>query len=114
MGLFSSSTPDRATQVRSGKVFPTRAERLQCWASRDAYFACLDANGISDANADPAATRRACPAEDEAFSRDCAEKWVSYFKEWRVVELKKRAKIEQLEREGAVRMDVKPEFGARK
>ncbi|CAI4217825.1 unnamed protein product [Parascedosporium putredinis] len=108
MGLF---TPDRATQVRNGTVVPTRAERLQCWASRDAYFACLDAASVLDANADPTAARRACPQETVAFERDCAAKWVAYFRDWRVMDAKRRAKIEQLEREGAVRMDVKPEFG---
>lgn len=113
MGLFSS-TPDRETQVRTGAVFPTRAERQRCWSARDAYFACLDAHSILDANADPAAARKACPEQTEAFERDCAAKWVSYFKDWRVMEAKKRAKIEQLEREGAVKMDVKPEFGVRR
>ncbi|PKS11183.1 hypothetical protein jhhlp_002944 [Lomentospora prolificans] len=111
MGLF---TPDRATQVRTGAVVPTRAERLQCWASRDAYFACLDAHNITDANADPAATKRACPQQTAEFERDCAAKWVAYFKDWRVMDAKRRAKIEQLEREGAVKMDVKPEFGIEK
>lgn len=111
MGLFSS-TPDRETQVRTGAVAPSRTERQRCWTARDAYFGCLDRHSILDANADAAAARKACPAESDAFERDCAAKWVSYFKEWRVVEAKKRAKIAQLEKEGAVRMDVKPEFGA--
>jgi len=111
MGFF---TPDRASQVRSGAVVPTRTERLQCWASRDAYFACLDAHSIVNANADPSATKKACPKETAEFERDCAAKWVSYFKEWRVMDAKRRAKIEQLEREGAIKMESKPEFGVEK
>ena len=111
MGWFTS-TPDRETQVRTGAVAPSRTERQRCWTARDAYFGCLDANSILDATADPAAARKACPDHSDAFERDCAAKWVAYFKEWRVVEAKRRAKIEQLEREGAVKMEVKPEFGA--
>lgn len=110
MGLFSS-TPDRETQVRTGAVFPSRAERQKCWAARDVYFACLDANSILDPSADPAATKKACGSETEEFEKDCAAKWVSYFKEWRVIDAKKRAKIEQLEKEGAIRMEATPEFG---
>ncbi|SPO07589.1 related to Cytochrome c oxidase subunit 6B-like protein new16 [Cephalotrichum gorgonifer] len=110
MGLFSSAPPDRATQIRTGAIAPSRTERRQCWAARDAYFGCLDANAIADPKADEAGARKTCPAETEAFERDCAAKWVSYFKDWRVVEAKKRAKIEALEREGAVRMDVTTEF----
>ena len=111
MGLFSS-TPSRETQVRTGAVAPSRSERQRCWAARDAYFGCLDNHKILDAKADPEAAKKACPEQNDAFERDCAEKWVSYFKDWRVMEAKKRAKIEALEREGAVRMEVKPEFGA--
>lgn len=111
MGFF---TPDRATQVRSGAVAPTRAERLQCWAARDAYFACLDANNILDANREADKAKSACPQETEAFEKDCATKWVSYFKDWRVMEKRKQEKIAQLEKEGAVKMEVKPEFGAKR
>jgi cytochrome c oxidase assembly factor 6 len=81
MGLLSSLFPSeadkRAIEVRTGAVAPSRAERAKCWEARDAYFACLDANGIVDALKDDKKAARACAPESAGFERDCAAQWVS-------------------------------------
>lgn len=80
MGLFdflSSETDKRAEEVRSGAVAPLRNERQKCYAARDAYFACLDANNIVDALKDEKAAAKACGPQSKEFERDCASQWVS-------------------------------------
>jgi cytochrome c oxidase assembly factor 6 len=84
--IFSSSPAaaedKRATEVRTGAVAPTRAERAQCWAARDTYFACLDAHGIVDALDDADGRKKAaaaCRAESAGFEKDCAAQWVRDF-----------------------------------
>ncbi|KAL2887575.1 cytochrome c oxidase, subunit VIb [Ceratocystis lukuohia] len=106
MGLFSSPSENRREAVRSGTAVPTRSERLQCWAARDAYFACLDTQGIVDAHAEGERAARACGAQTAAFERDCARQWVKYFKDWRVADEKKRKRIEALQKEGAEPIDI--------
>ncbi|XP_044722144.1 cytochrome oxidase c subunit VIb domain-containing protein [Hirsutella rhossiliensis] len=102
--------PPRADAIRSGAAIPTRAERQQCWAARDAYFACLDAHDILDATRDPAAARRACPRESDVFERDCAAAWVTHFKQWRVADAQKRRRLDELRRQGAHEMTVQTSF----
>ncbi|KGQ10519.1 hypothetical protein BBAD15_g4149 [Beauveria bassiana D1-5] len=45
-----------------------------------------------------------------AFERDCAAAWVKYFKQWRVADIQKRRRIEQLQAEGAVEANVTSSF----
>jgi cytochrome c oxidase assembly factor 6 len=80
-GLFSSSSGEdkRATEIRTGAVAPTRAERQKCWAARDAYFACLDANDIVDALKEDKKAVQCCGRESAGFEKDCAAQWVSSF-----------------------------------
>ncbi|KAG6040627.1 hypothetical protein E4U41_007691 [Claviceps citrina] len=106
----STPSPPRSDAIRSGDAIPNRQERSLCWASRDAYFACLDAHDILDANKDAAAAARACPREGEAFERDCAAAWVRYFKQWRVADVQKRRRLEELRRQGAHEMEVSTTF----
>ncbi|KAM3522999.1 hypothetical protein MY4038_008367 [Beauveria bassiana] len=107
---FTSST--RGDEIRSGAAIPTRTERAVCWTARDAYYQCLDANNIIDAGspAGAAAAARACPEASAAFERDCAAAWVKYFKQWRVADIQKRRRIEQLQAEGAVEANVTSSF----
>lgn len=82
MGFFSSQPSEqekRATEVRTGAVAPSRAERQKCWAARDAYFACLDANAIVDPLKEDKAAARACGPEGKGFEMDCASQWVCRF-----------------------------------
>ncbi|KAG6069056.1 hypothetical protein E4U32_005144 [Claviceps aff. humidiphila group G2b] len=113
MGLWplsSSSSSSRSDAIRSGDAIPTRQERSVCWASRDAYYACLDANNIVDANKDPSATKRTCPRETDAFERDCAAAWVKYFKQWRVADIQKKRRLEALREQGAQEIQGSPAF----
>ncbi|KAF7562390.1 hypothetical protein G7046_g1728 [Stylonectria norvegica] len=105
---FSSTT--RADEIRAGTAIPSRSERKVCWAARDAYFGCLDANNIIDATKDPAAAARACPQESKDFERDCAAAWVKYFKQWRVAEIAKQKRLDELRRQGAQEMVVSTTF----
>lgn len=81
MGLFDyfrNESDRRADEVRSGAVAPSRSERQRCYIARDAYFACLDANGIIDAVKDEKRAAKACGAQSADFERDCAAQWVSW------------------------------------
>jgi cytochrome c oxidase assembly factor 6 len=78
LNLFgpASEADKRATEVRSGAVAPSRAERARCWEARDTYFACLDANAIVDAVKDDKKAAAACGPESGRFEKDCAAQWV--------------------------------------
>ncbi|KAL9080843.1 MAG: hypothetical protein Q9159_007500 [Coniocarpon cinnabarinum] len=72
-------TPD-PSQNTDGSYKPlARSEREACWTARDAYFTCLDRNGILDSLKDAEEARRVCGAQEEAFARDCASSWVSSY-----------------------------------
>ncbi|KAH6896847.1 cytochrome oxidase c subunit VIb-domain-containing protein [Thelonectria olida] len=105
---FSSET--RGDAIRSGEAIPNRQERTVCWAARDAYFACLDANNIVDANKDASAAKKACPQPSADFERDCSAAWVKYFKQWRVADLAKKKRLEELRAQGAQEMEVSMSF----
>ncbi|RFU73103.1 cytochrome c oxidase, subunit vib [Trichoderma arundinaceum] len=110
MGWWPFSEDTRADAIRSGTAIPNREERAVCWAARDAYFACLDANNIIDANKDASAAAKACPKPSADFERDCSAAWVKYFKQWRVADLQKKKRLEELRKQGAVEMDVNTSF----
>ncbi|KAK3941290.1 cytochrome c oxidase assembly factor 6 [Diplogelasinospora grovesii] len=112
-GLTQSEDDKRATEVRTGAVAPLRAERQKCWMTRDGYFACLDANNIVDALKDEKKAASACKIESAAFERDCATQWVTYFKKWRVQDIQKKARLKELEAQGANRLDVQTDFKPR-
>ncbi|KAH6668160.1 cytochrome oxidase c subunit VIb-domain-containing protein [Plectosphaerella plurivora] len=117
MGLFSFSSSSatnetRADEVRNGAVAPDRSERARCWEARDAYFACLDRANVIDPVKEDKAARAACSAENTGFENNCATSWVKYFKQWRVADIQKKARIAQLEAEGAIKMDVSTSFNA--
>ncbi|KAB5518724.1 cytochrome oxidase c subunit VIb-domain-containing protein [Coniochaeta sp. 2T2.1] len=109
----AETTDKRAEEVRSGAVAPLRTERAKCYLARDAYFACLDANGIVDALKDEKDAAKKCGAQGKDFERDCAEQWVTYFKKWRVQDIKKKQMLAELEAKGAAKMDVNTEFKSR-
>ena len=81
MGIFDyfkSESDKRAEEVRTGAVAPSRTERQKCYVARDAYFTCLDANGIVDAVKDEKRAARACGPQSADFEKDCAVQWVSW------------------------------------
>lgn len=112
MGWLPFTTATRGDEIRSGAAIPTRSERAVCWAARDAYYGCLDANNIIDAAKEPGASAAAkkCPEATAEFEKDCAAAWVKYFKQWRVADIQKRKRIEQLQAEGAVEANVSSSF----
>ncbi len=112
MGWWPFSSETRSDAIRSGAAIPNRNERAVCWAARDGYFACLDANNIVDATKEPGASdaARKCAQPSSDFERDCAAAWVKYFKQWRVADIKKRRTLEELRAQGATQMEVTSEF----
>ncbi|GEM07585.1 cytochromec oxidase, subunit VIb [Rhodotorula toruloides] len=69
MGWFSSSlSPDSASTSGSA---PDRSQRSQCWESRDAYFACLDKNGVQV----PGQEGEGCKTENDMYKGKCAGSW---------------------------------------
>ncbi|KAK1829359.1 cytochrome c oxidase assembly factor 6 [Podospora conica] len=114
LGGTPSPTDARAQSIRTGTVAPTRSERARCWEARDAYFACLDGSGIVDALKEDKAAAKACGAQSAAFEENCATQWVTYFKKWRVQEVQKKARLKELEAQGAVKMDVNAQFAERR
>ena len=107
---FGSSDP-RGDAIRSGTAIPTREERRVCWAARDAYFACLDANSIDDPLKEPdRADRQLCRPQAQQLDQDCAAAWVKYFKQFRVADLQKKRRLEELRRQGAQEMTVSTSF----
>jgi cytochrome c oxidase assembly factor 6 len=110
MGWWPFSQDTRADAIRTGTAIPNREERTVCWAARDAYFACLDANNIIDATKDASAAAKACPKQSAQFERDCSTAWVKYFKQWRVADLQKKRRLDELRKQGAVEMEVASSF----
>jgi len=62
----SSSTPVQAAA-------PNREERAACWTARDAYFTCLDQNGVIAAGDD----KGPCQREKKGYEGSCSRSWVS-------------------------------------
>lgn len=79
MGLFSSTAsapPPPKISPDGHPEAPSRSQRLHCWEGRDAFFACLDANGIVDSLKDDKLAREKCSKEGVKFERECASSWV--------------------------------------
>ncbi|GAA5883488.1 hypothetical protein JCM3774_003601 [Rhodotorula dairenensis] len=88
MGWFSSSasSPTPATEApAAGGAAPDRSQRAQCWTSRDAYFGCLDKNGVQAPGQEGEGV---CKAENDEYKSKCAASWVDYFNKRRVLALR--------------------------
>ena len=116
-----SRTPDGAFEA------PNRSTRAQCYTARDQFFACLDRNGIVDGIKEKERADAVCGGENQKLEKECAGSWVSsffwhqidseggtvwlmsflvykqvtYFKQRRVMEHKKKQTFDQLAQEGA-------------
>ncbi|KAF2157751.1 hypothetical protein K461DRAFT_290035 [Myriangium duriaei CBS 260.36] len=97
----TSSQDDTRPTGPDGYKPPDRSERALCWEARDAFFACLESNGIVDSIKNDAQARQACAASLQRFEKDCAASWVTYFKKRRVMEHQREMTIRRLEKEGA-------------
>src|SRR5947199_9828081 len=81
MGLFSSSPASPAAPKIStdgAPIAPDRTQRAKCWEARDAYFRCLDKNGIVDSIGEKDKAEKNCSYEGRAFETNCASSWVSW------------------------------------
>ena len=80
MGFFSSSSTDQlpAPKISSdgAPIAPDRTQRAKCWEGRDAYFKCLDNNGIIDSITEKDMAEKACSTEGRKFEGNCASSWV--------------------------------------
>ena len=103
MGILSwSSKP-----VEENKnALPLRSNRKLCWESRDNFNKCLDK--IEVVNPLDASKQKLikdnCSAEDQKFQQDCATSWVKYFKEKRVVDIKKQAIQKEIDENRATQL----------
>ena len=57
---------------------PNREERAACWNHRDAYFTCLDQNGVIAAGDD----KGPCQKEKKGYEGSCSRSWVSHGAAW--------------------------------
>lgn len=81
MGWFASDKPADAIAAPEaskdgGYIAPDRSARAQCWEGRDAFFQCLEKNGIIDSVREDKKAKEACAAELKEFERTCAASWV--------------------------------------
>jgi hypothetical protein len=77
----SGSTDDSGVKKTEGGAFesPSRSNRKQCYAARDAFFECLDKNQILDSINSKAGREKAasfCGQFDQEFEKNCAHSWV--------------------------------------
>lgn len=101
MGLFSKSETVQHP--------PSKSMRLECWASRDAFFECLTKNNI-DNSLDPKENENVeknCGELRKEFKDKCVQSWYKYFQEKRYNDLLRLRYIEKLEAEGAQPLPIK-------
>ena len=90
---------------------PSRSDRARCYAARDAFFACLDAHSIIDPLSSAAEAQKHCARQDAQLVKDCAGSWVTYFKQQRVVNIKKERMLKELQAEGAKEVPIGGQSG---
>ncbi|MCJ1240509.1 hypothetical protein MMC14_008512 [Varicellaria rhodocarpa] len=104
MGLFSSPVASHTSPKASSDgayEAPDRSARRACWTARDAFFTCLDQNGIIDSIRNDGEAKKCCGGELKGLEKDCAASWVTYFQQRRVMEYNKKKTLEKLKAEGA-------------
>ncbi|KAH7378808.1 cytochrome oxidase c subunit VIb-domain-containing protein [Pyrenochaeta sp. MPI-SDFR-AT-0127] len=101
----SGSNDDSGVKKTAGGAFesPSRSNRKQCYAARDAFFECLDKNNVLDSiNTKDGRAKAAsfCAQLDQEFEKNCAHSWVEYFKKQRVVNYQREQTIKKIESQG--------------
>ncbi|KAI9642418.1 hypothetical protein NHQ30_009223 [Ciborinia camelliae] len=107
MGLFGTSQaslPPPKISADGAPIAPDRSQRSQCWEARDAYFRCLDRDGIIDSITENVKAEKSCGKEARGFEKNCATSWVQYFKKRRVMEYQRDQTLRKLKAEGAQEM----------
>lgn len=77
----AGASDDGGVKKTSGGAFesPSRSNRKQCYAARDAFFECLDKNNVLDSINTKKGREKAtgfCGQLDEEFEKNCAHSWV--------------------------------------
>lgn len=77
---FGSSSSSASTSAQAGSSTqtpeaPNREQRAACWAHRDAYFQCLDKNGILQPGDEE--SKGVCATEKKGYQGACSKSWVS-------------------------------------
>lgn len=73
----STTTPQTPKPSSDGAfIAPDRTSRAKCYEARDAFFNCLDKNGILDAIKEKDMASKACGGAETAFGKECAGSWV--------------------------------------
>ncbi|KAG5716498.1 hypothetical protein E4T56_gene9513 [Termitomyces sp. T112] len=75
MGWFGWSSKPKELDATS------RQDRQHCWEARDAYFACLDREGVIKAGEEG----KTCSSESRKYQENCAKSWIEYFNQRRVI-----------------------------
>ncbi|KAK3715571.1 hypothetical protein LTR37_004921 [Vermiconidia calcicola] len=101
LGSSATSPPQPEPSKDGGYIAPDRSARAQCWEGRDAFFSCLDRNGIIDSVKEHEKAKKLCAPELKEFERHCASSWVTYFKKKRVFDYQKEQTLRKIEAEGA-------------
>ena len=82
MGFFgwseNTSPPTPKISSDGAPIAPDRSQRAKCWEGRDAYFRCLDKEGIVDSISEKDKAEKGCADEGTTFEANCASSWVSY------------------------------------
>jgi hypothetical protein len=73
-GSSSSSSSSSSSTTPVAGAAPNREERAACWTARDAYFTCLDQNGVIAAGDD----KGPCQREKKGYEGSCSRSWVSF------------------------------------
>ncbi|KAL7423664.1 hypothetical protein Q5752_001246 [Cryptotrichosporon argae] len=93
--LSSSSSLFASSKEPAQPAAPSRDERTQCWAARDAYFACLDHNGVvQPGEGELGDARGVCRRERGAYEGSCSRSWFEYFNKRRMLELRQQKTME--------------------
>ena len=69
----SSSASSSSSTTPTAGAAPNREERAACWTARDAYFTCLDQNGVISAGDE----KGPCQREKKGYEGSCSRSWVS-------------------------------------
>ena len=81
MGFFSSSSDASTSSGSENAKIQNREDRARCWEARDAYFGCLDAQGVVKAGAEEGK----CAPEEKKYGESCAKSWIEYFNQRRII-----------------------------
>ncbi|KDE05262.1 hypothetical protein MVLG_04397 [Microbotryum lychnidis-dioicae p1A1 Lamole] len=100
----TASTSTSALPAGSPSSIPDRSARQACWDHRDAYFGCLEKNGVIVPGAEK--EKGLCQNEREGYEARCAQSWVDYFNKRRLLQLRQdrmnAQQAEQLKAQGGI------------